>query len=721
MNQFRLNILPVVLVLTASISIAQTSKGTLAGTVTDQRGASISNATVVAKDNSGAENRTVTANSSGEYRIEGINPSVYTVTVSATGFSTSKLNNVRVEGSVVTSVNPRLEVGPVSTVIEVLASPAAIQTESGDLTKTVSTVEVQNLPISSENVIALVRTEPGVTTPASREDFTNGIGFSVNGLRPRSNNFLLDGFDNNDTGINGQALQPSNPEAVLEVTFLTNAYAAEFGHGGASITNVIYKSGTNDYHGAAWERYGASALDAIKAEEHQQGFTTPPQFVENVFGFDAGGPLKKNKLFLFGTSQWDILHEDESGDPLTIPTANGVASLKSLNNANANLLVNSLGGLVAPLGSSSVNTINIGNRTGCGSPCLIQVGSVIRTPKAINDGYEYIVRGDYTASEKDTFSTRFIGSHNSLTPDLFANSGALPTQDTFQGGPARNFGAFWTHVYSPTKINELRFTEQQINFTFGFLGSTTANPQFNLPYITVSGLSAGYGGPTDGTFPQGRGHTTFQYQEAFSWTAGHHSLKMGVDYSHVAVTDTIPFDALGTVSVVAGGDCSAINIPTRCTALANFIDDQTGPSGSAGRQFGVAPSYRSPKHFRTIISRTPGNCVRTSPSLTDCATNSRAPRSMVWLTPPSIRAPFSRILIPCASCRKPTRTTSVRASASPIRPAFSEVKRPCSAAASAPSMTTCSATSRTTPRAPRRTLWGAHSLLPAPEEDRPAC
>ena len=190
-----------------------------------------------------------------------------------------------------------------STVIDVLSNKLTIETESGDITKTVTSAEVQNLPLSTLNPIELALTEPGVTNPAGRESFTNGVGFAVNGLRPRSNNFLLDGFDNNDSAIAGQALQPSNPEAVREVTFLTNAYAPEYGHGGASVTNVIYKSGTNQYHGAAWERYSAAALNAIKSEEHQNGFTTPPQFVHNVFGFDAGGPLKKNKLFLFGTEQ----------------------------------------------------------------------------------------------------------------------------------------------------------------------------------------------------------------------------------------------------------------------------------------------------------------------------------------------------------------------------------------------------------------------------------
>lgn len=586
MNHLRLTLLPVVLALTASISLAQTSKGTIAGTVTDPKGAVIANATVEAKDNVGSEDRTVTTNSTGEYRIDAVNPSVYTITVSASGFSTSKLQDVRVEGTVVTSVNPQLQVGQVSQTVEVLANALTVQTESGDLTKSVSTAEIANLPISSLNAIQLVLTEPGVSNPGGRESFTNGLGFAVNGLRPRDNNFLLDGFDNNDYSISGQALQPQNAQAIQEISFLTNAYAPEYGRGGASVTNVISKSGTNQYHGDLWNRYAGSALNAIKSEEHQSGFTSAPWVVENTFGFDAGGPIKKNKLFLFGTSQWDLLHSDETGNPLLIPTAAGVASLKSLNNANANLIINSLGSALGPAGSSSLTNINIGNRAGCGSPCLIQVANLIRAPKAINDGYEYTVRGDYTASEKDTFSARFTGTQSSLTPDLFANASSLPTQDSFQGGPAHNLGVIWTHVYSPTKVNEVRFTAQQINFTFGLLGPTLAGPLANSPSISISGLTgATYGGPNP-ALPQGRGHDTFQYQEAFSWVAGHHNVKVGVDFVHLSVLDTLPLNTRGTITVVAGGDCSAIAIPTKCTALANFIDDFTGPSGSAGKTFG---------------------------------------------------------------------------------------------------------------------------------------
>ncbi len=582
MRQVRLLLFMAVICVTARHSLAQTSQGTLAGTVTDPTGAAVVGADVTAKNTVGSDVRAAKTGSNGEYRIDAVPPSTYSITVSAPGFSRKAIENVVVTASVITSVSAQLDVGNVSETIAVEASATRIQTESGELSAAISSQEVSQLPITTGNPVDLVLTEPGIVPVASRDNVTNGEGFSVNGLRPRSNNFLIDGFDDNDYGIQGQALQPSNLDAVKEVSIQTNAYAPEFGRGGGSVTNFIYKNGTNNLHGAAWERYDASALTAIPVELKNQGITTTPQYVDNEFGFDVGGPAIRNKLFFFGSSQWNNLNENESGAQFTIPTANGVAALKSLgSNQYADLLVNSLGGLVAP---SATGSINIGNRAGCGDPCLIEVGQEIRSPKGLSRSYEYVIRGDYNASEKDTFSGRFIAAHNSFTPDLFANGAALPTQDTYQGGPSRNLGFFWTHVFSPTAVNELRFTAQNISFLFGALPSTTSNPLYNTPSITIPGLDGVlFGGLSN--YPQGRGHGVYQYQEAFSKIAGSHSFKMGADIVNLSENDTLFLDTKGSITVNGGGDCSAMGLTT-CTALANYVDGFTGPSGQAGRQFG---------------------------------------------------------------------------------------------------------------------------------------
>jgi hypothetical protein len=569
--------------LVSTISVGQTSKGTIAGTITDPAGGAISGATITAQSTQLGENRSTVSGTYGEYRISAVLPGIYQVKVTASGFATVVLDNVEVGASVQKSLDVRMEVSSSAQTITVESSGATLQTESAELSGSISKTEIQQLPINSLNPISLVLTEPGAVRVSQRDDFTNGASFSVDGLRPRANNFLIDGFDNNDNGIAGQAIQPVNLEAISEVVVQTNSYAAEFGRGGASLTNVIYSSGTNNWHGAGYWRYDGATFNAVTPEQARNGITSPPAFVENIPGFRIGGPILKNKLFVFGSSQWDRLRGAEQGAQMLIPTAAGVATLQSLNNPQAQILLNSLGGAAAQNGTGSVA---IGDRAGCPG-CSVEVGTFSRTPSQVANSYEYVIRGDYVASEKDTISARWLASHSSLTPDLFANPNALPGVDTQQGGPSRSIGLFWTHVINNHTVNELRFTGQSINFGFDPTAATLSSPFANLPDFEVSDLTGvDFGGIALG-FPQDRDHLVFQYQDALSLTLGHHSLKMGADITHLGITDGVPFNSRGLVQYNSGGDCSAINLTT-CTGLANYLDDFSGAGGSAAIQFGVS-------------------------------------------------------------------------------------------------------------------------------------
>ena len=153
------------------------------------------------------------------------------------------------------------------------------------------------------------------------------------------------------TASTGTGLPANELGAIQEVAILTNAYSAEYGRGGGSVTNYIYKSGTNNFHGDLWEINRNSALAAIPAQDTvADPVTKNPYDNQNVFGFDVGGPLKKDKLFVFGTAQWDRERQAATGQLFDLPTAAGIATLKSLEpNANISLLLNSIGSLVSPV------------------------------------------------------------------------------------------------------------------------------------------------------------------------------------------------------------------------------------------------------------------------------------------------------------------------------------------------------------------------------------
>jgi len=202
-----------ILLLTATLLLTpagygQSANGTISGTVLDATGGVVANAQVTAKNAVGGDTRTVTTGPNGAFRIENVPPSSYNISVTATGFSRKDVTGLNVAASTVTSQNVTLEVGATQQVVEVTAGTSQIQTDTGELSQTISTTQISKLPITGLNPIALVATMPGVATVASRDDFTNGSSFSADGLRPRANNFLIDGFDNNDYGISGQALQP---------------------------------------------------------------------------------------------------------------------------------------------------------------------------------------------------------------------------------------------------------------------------------------------------------------------------------------------------------------------------------------------------------------------------------------------------------------------------------------------------------------------------------
>jgi hypothetical protein len=592
----RVGVIFVGLVLAANISqfsLGQTTLGVIAGSVTDSSGAVVIDASVSVQRVEGGETKVTKTGPTGEYRIESLTPGTYTVKVTAERFAATELSNVAVNASVTTPVNVRLAVGAATEMVTVDASAEHVQTENGQLDAVIPTVQVRDLPIVGGNPYSLAVTLPGVSQPDQRDNFTNGAGFAVNGLRPRANNFLIDGFDNNDYGIAGQALQPTNQQAVDSVAVLQNAYSAEYGRGGGSVSNLVYKSGTNTIHGSVWEQYSGSALNAVTAEQAASGLTSAPHQVNNLFGFTVGGPVVKNKLFFFGTSQWTRqIGAPTTAATLTIPTASGIATLQSLlPNNNVQILLNSLGPLVAP---NPVASVPIADEPGC-TGCSVEFGNFTRTDSGRSLSYEWTARADYQPNASDTVFARFTNTYSSFTPDLFANSAALPTQDTQQGGPARNLGVMWSHTFSPTVLNEFRFSAQTIAFHFDPTAATLANPQAHLPGITFadsfgSGAVA-LGGFEQATFPQGRQHQTFQFQDAVSIVRGKHSVKAGVDLAVILVQDEIPFNSDGLAGFSGGGNCVVNGVlgTNNCTDLANYIDDFTGSAGSAGsiaKQFG---------------------------------------------------------------------------------------------------------------------------------------
>jgi outer membrane receptor protein involved in Fe transport len=564
---------------------AQSSNGTIVGTVTDKSGAAVPKAKVKGSSSDLGIVRESETDSTGSYRLENLPPGRYTVTVVADGFSQFQATKVDVKGSFEVTVNAGLDIGSLTNTIVVEASAGQeLQTESGSLGAEISQQEVHDLPFFSGNPVELVLTQPGVQD-GNGFAFTNGMGFSVNGTRPRANNFLIDGQDNNDNSINGQAFQTTNLGAIQEVTVLTNSYSAEFGRGGGSVTNEIMKGGTNSYHGEAWWQNRNNSFAAISPQAALGGQTVVPRDNENVFGFDFGGPVKKDKLFFFGSAQWDRDYSAAGAValPVTIPTAAGIATLNSLlPNPNVQMLLDSLGGLVAP--TSNGNPIALGAGSNGIDRGSVDVGDFTRSQgSVVSLTREWEVRLDYNPTSVDSLRGSYRRTDASFSPDFFNFPTNLPPFDTQQGGPAQAFTGVWNHTFSPRALNELRFSYSNISFSFAPTAAALGSPVASIPAITFGQSPL----PTIGIptgIPQFRGHKSYQFQEALTYTFGRHTFKFGGDIDYLQVDDGVPFNSRGTITFNQTKDPTTGN--TQFTDLANFIDNFTGPSGAVSINFG---------------------------------------------------------------------------------------------------------------------------------------
>lgn len=577
MRKFLLLILAVAVLYVSPLRLtAQTSYGTVAGSVTDSTGAAITGATVTVTSKQTGETRTAQTTSNGGFRVESLGTGSYVVTVDAAGFAKEVIQDIAVNPSVTTSVTPTLKIGKNTDTVEVSGSNEVLKTESGEVSSTLGAAEVNDLPLSSLNAYSLVTTLPGVTTVTS-VGLTNGPRFSTNGSRPRSNNYLIEGQDNNDAGIAGQALQPENEEAIESVTFLLNSNAAEFGRGGGAISNLVYRSGSNQFHGAVWDRILNSSLNAYDHGTTYSG-GTKTKFRENIYGFRVGGPIFKNKLFLFASDQFDHYRATASLGTLILPTAAGYATLKALPSSNTQVakLLQAYAGLTAdptkftnlvttiPLGPDPVTGIDRGG---------VQVGGFQRSLGTIQNGSEFVSKADYIASDKDKLQLRFVRSPFTTPYDTGNFPSQLPNFDTDQHGVSYNAGIVENHTFTPRLLNELRLSYGRIGFSFDLTDATFANPLLG-PTVGISGIT-GYGIPT--STPQGRFHNTYQLQDALSIVKGNHSIKIGIDLAQVRVRDQVPFIFYGSIGYVAN------TTGTAYSALANYIDDFSGYTSSTGQ------------------------------------------------------------------------------------------------------------------------------------------
>lgn len=560
------------IVATAVPAQAQTSRGTVNGIVTDASGATLPNAMVRLTNNDTNQSRSTTTNDAGLYRFDAVDPGTYEVNVSATGFRAFEARTLPVQAGQLASVDAQLQIGDTSSSVEVTAGVALLQTEAPVRGGSISTKNVVELPIQSRNPNLIALTLPGVST----NRFGLGIAtFSVNGSRGRSNNFLLDGTENNDISVAGQAFQVTNPDAVQEISVQTGNYDAEYGRAGGAVVNTITRSGTNAYHGTAGYLIESTRFDAITTiqaldpEVQKRGH--PLAGTDQWFSGTFGGKIIRDRTFFFGSYQEERQNSSSQVALVTLSPA-GRATLNRLFPAgtNANVdLYNKITGAVNATGQFF--PVDLG--AGRGSA---EFGTALYAyPQTLRDRF-MLGRLDHRISDKDQLSVRY-GFDSQISPTGGGTN--FPGFFTSFGQRYNNSVITETHVFSPAFTNELRLPYNRIEFGFPIDASNPLGQ--TLPRIAFTGTSLNSLGVST-SFPQGRIANNYGLQDTVSYTRGSHTLRAGLDLLDQRSRQAAPFAPRGQLSYRSS---------TGFSSFANFVDDFGGSNGLAARDFGSAIYY----------------------------------------------------------------------------------------------------------------------------------
>jgi len=560
-----------------SVLYAQSDNGSIVGTVTDQTGAVVPNATIdVTNADTGGKFHAVSSGA-GEFSIFAVPRGNYTADIKAAGFQTQTVT-FTVQVATAQTLIFKLVPGTVSTTVQVTSAAPLVDTSNASIGETIQGAQVSDLPLNGRNFTGLALLVPGVTrgvygdessgVSGNAETFryaeSGGAALSVNGLRQQADNYLLDGLDDNDSLLNTILVFP-NIDATQEFKIDTSVAPAEYGRAGGAIVASSIKSGTNDFHGSAFWFYRSGNFDANPGYRFLGAPASPnPPFNRNQPGFSIGGPFLKNKLFGFGDYQ--ALRETQPINPyyVTVPTAlmrqgnfsellnNPVVEQQFVepycliqqnapytkngqlyNPMNCQPIPgNDIAAAGIPQNQAAINYFNA-------YPTQTRAGVVnnfLAHEQQFTHYNSFDVRLDYNATAKDIAFFRFSYDNSAFTktPELGTLPSGFGTGSSYTH--ARAWGLGYTHTFSPVLVNELRvgYNRDDYGYQPPFYGVNISaklgivNANRNLE--TSGGALIGGNNGIDYTGDYGLyavPQNTYELSDIVDWERGRHSFKFG--------------------------------------------------------------------------------------------------------------------------------------------------------------------------------------------------
>jgi len=582
-------------------AFGQATGGSISGQITDQKQGTVPGATVTVRNLDTNASHSLTTQDDGRFNFPGLPVGPYELTVERTGFAKYVRGPINLELNQSAVVNIELHTATVTETVRVTADAPLINTTSPEVGVRFDPSRVIGLPSSGQgdvgggfrDVFSYALSAPGVSQLNSGNfSFANGTNFSVNGMRPRGNNFMIDGQDSNDPSVTGREQVLNNPEVVQEFRLITNQFAAEYGRAAGSVVNVVTKSGTKYFHGSAYWFHNDNALNSCSNLNKRTGLSSPkfcsplpggrdgaPFRIENQFGGTIGGPIWKNHTFFFGSAQrWTDRRLGSGSSIVGVPTDAGKALLQSTVGSRgqvAALLKFVPGAATQNPGAFASFCVNGGALPSCsgGQRVDVPTGTITGSIPIFLNNWQASGRIDHQFSTKHSLGGRYLfnDSDRRGSSDDQATPPGLSTVNPFR---TQAMTVFLTSNFPPRTVNELRPSWQRLaTVTSAADPASGTIPAIEVPQLGLTGFNANNSRTGIGlavNLPQFRRGNTYQLQDNVSWNHGAHGVKFGIDFRRV---DVVSF----FVPVIRGelryATTAPAGLPAGTVSIQNFIDD----------------------------------------------------------------------------------------------------------------------------------------------------
>ncbi len=524
----------VLLTALASLEVAaQQITGSIRGTVIDPSGAVVQSAAVTAQQAETGLTRSASTDRDGAYVLVELPIGHYQIRTEAKGYQKYLQEGISLDVNQTATVNVHLKLGAETQQVEVKADAQLVQSTVSSLGQTVMEREILDLPLDGRNFSQLGLLQPGVVplTPGLLQAggaARAGQAYAVDGQRPESNNFLIDGADNVNAVDAGFVLKPPI-DSIAEFRILTHNANAEFGRNTGSTTNIVTRSGANSFHGAAWEFLRNDAMDAADYFSH-----SVQALKQNQFGGTFGGPIRRDKTFFFGYYEGFRNRQGETV-AATVPSLDERQGKfpQPLFNFSTGQPVLVPNGQLTSIDPVAENILPFFPKPNDGT-------NTFRSTQTLSQNNDQFgLRLDHYLSHADTLNFRYMYSAGPTTDPLSPVGANVPGFPVGEYDRGQNFVAQETHVFSPTTIGVARFSylrnkfllDQHLNHQspsqLGFQYQPTLASAAGPPFIQVSGYSS-VGDPITG--PRNTFQNTFDLSGSLSWIHGRHELKFGGGY-----------------------------------------------------------------------------------------------------------------------------------------------------------------------------------------------